>query len=75
MGSRAPSERVAMDTKPNATDASPAEAAAEEIAAQILGIETLQERKRDRLDFHDLHVATIKRALVRAYEMGREAQR
>ena len=74
MTPRRPSERVGMDTKTNATDASPAEVAAAEIAAKILGIETLQERKRDCLDFHDLHVAQIKDALVRAYELGREAR-
>lgn len=41
------------------------------IAFQELGVETLEVRGRDSLDFHDLSVASIKRALERAFEAGR----
>jgi len=37
---------------------------------EILGIETLKERKMDSLDFHELGVWDIEKALKRAYEMG-----
>lgn len=46
----------------------------EEIAKQDLGIETLAIRGRDSLDFHDLHVASVKRALAAAYEAGRNSR-
>lgn len=51
----------------------PVAAALEQIAREELGIETLAERRSDRLDFHDVGVAGLRRALRRAYEMGREA--
>lgn len=40
------------------------------IAKKMLGIETLQVRNRDSLDFHDCHVGSIKAALKAAYEAG-----
>lgn len=43
-----------------------------QIAREELGIETLEVRGRDRLDFHDVGVAGLRRALERAYEMGRD---
>ncbi|MEZ6233424.1 MAG: hypothetical protein R3B68_04470 [Phycisphaerales bacterium] len=43
------------------------------IAREALGLETLETRRMDRLDFHDLAVWTIKDALERAYEAGRKA--
>lgn len=43
------------------------------IAREALGIETLETRGRDALDFHDLSVAGLKNALERAYEAGRRA--
>lgn len=43
------------------------------IARQALGIETLESRRMDRLDFHERAVWTIKDALERAYEAGRSA--
>lgn len=43
---------------------------AEEIAKDILHIETLETRGRDNLDFHELHVQAIKTALVLAYVEG-----
>lgn len=45
------------------------------IAQQHLGIETLVERKSDRLDFHDVGVLSIKDALEAAYEAGRKARK
>jgi hypothetical protein len=38
---------------------------------KILGIETLKERKMDSLDFNELAVWTLEKALQRAYDMGR----
>ena len=43
------------------------------IAREALGLDTLETRNRDALDFHDLAVWTIKDALERAYEAGRHA--
>lgn len=40
------------------------------IAAEELGLETLEIRGKDRLDFHDLPVSGIKRALTRAFTEG-----
>lgn len=42
----------------------------ERIAREHLGIETLKERGRDALDFHDVGVASLTRALAAAYEAG-----
>lgn len=41
--------------------------------AKGAGIETLEERGRDSLDFHDLHVATISALLRLAFQAGKEA--
>jgi len=43
------------------------------IARESLGIETLETRHMDSLDFHDLAVANVKHALEQAYEAGRKA--
>ena len=40
------------------------------IAREILGLETLERRNSDSLDFHDLSVWEIKRALEAAYTAG-----
>ena len=45
------------------------------IAKIAFGIETLQERKSDRLDFHNVSVMSLQEALDSAYEMGKEAGR
>ncbi|MBL8236466.1 MAG: hypothetical protein JNM66_03550 [Bryobacterales bacterium] len=45
-----------------------------EIAARILGVETLATQNRDALDFHELAVWNIQRALEAAYEAGRAAK-
>jgi len=42
----------------------------EEIAQEHLGVETLEIRKSDSLDFHDLSVWQIKKALESAYQCG-----
>jgi hypothetical protein len=47
--------------------------AIERIALDLLGLETLQARKRDRLDFHDLAVWDIRDALEAAYTAGFES--
>lgn len=41
--------------------------------AKGAGIETLEERGRDSLDFHDLHVASISAMLRLAFQAGKEA--
>jgi len=45
----------------------------EAIAKEHLLIETLQRRGCDALDFHDVSVTGIRRALLAAYNAGREA--
>lgn len=42
----------------------------EEIAEKYLGIDTLQTRKDDSLDFHESAVWQIKQALETAYQCG-----
>lgn len=44
-----------------------------EIARKQLGVETLETRNRDCLDFHDVAVWGIKEALAAAYEAGRQS--
>ena len=41
-----------------------------EIAANIVGVETLETRKRDSLDFHDISVMSLKKALEAAFDAG-----
>ncbi len=43
-----------------------------QIAAKHLDIETLEERKMDSLDFHEVAVWNLKAALRAAYEAGRQ---
>lgn len=40
------------------------------IARDVLGLDTLETRKNDRLDFHDLAVWKIREALADAYLAG-----
>lgn len=44
-----------------------------QIARQHLGIETLETRNSDRLDFHEVAVWNLKAALEAAYRAGLEA--
>jgi hypothetical protein len=48
-------------------------AAATEQVRKALGLETLEDRKRDALDFHDLSVASIREAIRIAFEAGHAA--
>lgn len=65
---------IRPDDEPEAApEPDPVAAALERIAREELGIETLAERGRDRLDFHDLGVVGLRAALRRAYEMGRQS--
>jgi hypothetical protein len=52
-----------------------ADAIFEKISLKNLGIKTLQDRKRDDLDFYDLAVWDIKKALKSAYNAGRKSMR
>ena len=45
------------------------------IAREILRLETLEQRKCDSLDFHDLYISQIKRALEAAYLAGASSNR
>ena len=45
------------------------------IAREILRLETLEQRKSDSLDFHDLYISQIKRALEAAYLAGARSNR
>ena len=45
-----------------------------EIATKILDLETLDTRNNDRLDFHELSVWQIKKALEAAFAAGQEAK-
>ncbi len=45
------------------------------IASVHLGIPTLQPRHRDCLDFHEVGVVALERALNAAYEAGRASRR
>ncbi len=42
----------------------------EAIARKHLGIETLKERFMDDLDFHEVHVGSLREALLEAYRAG-----
>jgi PIN domain nuclease of toxin-antitoxin system len=41
-----------------------------DIAKQVLNVETLETRKMDSLDFHDVAVWQLKKALEAAYRAG-----
>lgn len=44
-----------------------------DIANQVLGIQTLEARNSDSLDFHDLAIWNIKQALEAAYLAGQNS--
>ena len=52
----------------------PCDKALADIATTILGLETLDTRNRDQLDFHELAVWQIKKALEAAYAAGQQAK-
>lgn len=45
--------------------------ALEQVARTQIGVETLETRKSDSLDFYDVSVWSIRSALQAAYELGR----
>ena len=47
----------------------------ENIANSILGIETLETRNSDSLDFHEVSVWGLKEALMQAYTMGKNSKK
>ena len=69
-----PKQSVTGFTKTEANTMQTRDQALSEIATQILDLETLDTRKSDRLDFHELAVWQIKKALEAAYVAGREAK-
>lgn len=44
-----------------------------EIARKHLHVRTLEEQRSDAADFHDLHVTSIKEALLAACKAGQES--
>jgi len=46
-----------------------------QIAREHLDIETLETRKMDSLDFHDVAVWQVEKALRAAYDAGRDSMR
>ena len=52
-----------------------AEVLAARIARDVLDIETLETRKSDRLDFHEVAVWELREALIEAYLEGRRSAR
>ena len=54
------------------TDNSDKDRALEQIAAKILSIPTLEARRSDQLDFHEVSVWSVKEALEAAFALGRD---
>ena len=42
----------------------------DEIARKLLDIESLKPQGRDRLDFHEIHVSRLQRAMEEAWKAG-----
>jgi hypothetical protein len=57
-----------------ATDKKVLDVNLEEIARDMLGIETLETRDSDSLDFHGVSVWSLREALQAAYELGRNSK-
>ena len=51
------------------------DAVVKNIATDLLHIDTLEERKMDGLDFHNVAVWQVKKALEAAFEAGRQTKR
>ena len=62
-----------MEVTDETTDDAPLEELAA-IAKTELRVPTLETRGSDGLDFHDIGVAGLRAALVRAYRLGRESR-
>ena len=58
----------------NQPQAHPASELFTDIARQILFIETLEERRMDSLDFHEVAVWQVQKALEAAFEAGRKSR-
>jgi hypothetical protein len=56
--------------KAKTTPAAKVDQVLQEIAREKLGLDTLEEQKSDRLDFHEHAVWSIEAALRAAYEAG-----
>jgi len=54
---------------PDATKAT-REQALDEIARKLLGVESLAPQGRDHLDFHEIHVSLLRRAMEEAWKAG-----
>ncbi len=72
MSKRTTTTRTATSRTTNATRARRMAAAAEAIRER-LGLETLADRKRDALDFHDISVAAIRDVIDIAFTAGWDA--
>jgi uncharacterized protein DUF6900 len=57
-----------MTTEPTAAERQ----ALDLLACRVLGVETVETRNSDGLDFHDVAVWTIRKLVAEAYEMGRK---
>lgn len=55
------------------TDCLVAQSAITDIAEKILGITSFEQQNSDQLDFHDIHILIIKKALWEAYLAGKMA--
>mgnify|MGYP003502186415 CR=1 FL=1 len=60
-------------TKPTTNTRPAPEALLAELALRHFGVETLATRNSDSLDFHEVDVWSLRRALRSAYRAGRDA--
>ena len=58
-------------TKPTPMTPAEVEALIAAIAREDLGVETLETRNSDGLDFHDVAVWSLREALMKAFHAGR----
>ena len=65
--------RLSTETTMTAKQTAAAEKILAEIASKTLGIETLETRNSDSLDFSKMSVWQLKEALVAAFEAGRKS--
>ncbi len=75
MSKRTTTKRPAKTPRPSAAKARRERqiAAAAEAIRKRLGLDTLADRKRDSLDFHDVSVAAIRDAIGIAFDAGWDA--
>lgn len=67
-----PADRAAARRRRIAADQADQVAAAVEAARKALGVETLETRNADGLDFVELHVATIRALVEAAFLLGQQ---